>query len=212
MLCAFSSASTGGLNEAASADFESLPGRGVQRNPVLYRRDQLIVGPNESGKTTVIEALETVLTVKATAKSQRVKELQPIGRDVSPEVTVEFSVGPHRITLRKRWLKKNLTEARIQGPAPRQLQGEEAHQAVLSILNKEMDWPLFLALLLRQSQESTALPLDTMVSLQSHLGKKDGIAGEGSSEPLFEAAQAEYETYFTARARFLRHDWSGWKP
>ena len=134
--------------------------RGVESREIQFSTDaiNLIVGPNESGKTTVIEALETVLTVKATAKSQRVKELQPIGRDVSPEVTVEFSVGPHRITLRKRWLKKNLTEARIQGPAPRQLQGEEAHQAVLSILNKEMDWPLFLALLLRQSQESTALP------------------------------------------------------
>ena len=180
--------------------------RGVEARDVHFSSNaiNLIVGPNESGKTTLIEALETVLMIKATGKPQRIKDIQPVGKDVSPEVTVEFSVGPHRIHLRKRWLKKTLTEVRIEGPEPRQLQGEEAHQAVQTLLSTEMDWPLFMALLLRQSQESTALPLDSMVSLHSHLGSSSEEETEVSSEPLYEAARSEMETFFTSKGKILK--------
>ena len=66
----------------------------------------VIHGENEAGKSTIVEALDVVLTEKHTAGSSGIRELQPVGKDVSPEVIADISVGEYRFRIAKRWLQK----------------------------------------------------------------------------------------------------------
>ena len=48
----------------------------------------IVEGDNEAGKTSLTQALDLVLNVRDDSKAQAVKDSQPIGRDVGPEVRV----------------------------------------------------------------------------------------------------------------------------
>ena len=43
----------------------------------------VIHGENEAGKSTIVEALDVVLTEKHSGRSKRIRALQPVGKDVA---------------------------------------------------------------------------------------------------------------------------------
>ena len=78
--------------------------RGVARSTVAFpdRGVSIVEGDNEVGKSSLVEALDLVLTTPDSSRSERIKALQPAGLDVGPEALVELSTGPYRLTYAKR--------------------------------------------------------------------------------------------------------------
>ncbi|OLT25171.1 hypothetical protein BJF82_05205 [Kytococcus sp. CUA-901] len=109
----------------------------------------VVEGPNEAGKSTLVRALDMLLTEKATAKKQYVKDTQPIGRDEGPAVTAELTVGGQRFTYSKQWVKGPRTEFRPHGPG-QPLTGDDAHNHVVALLDEHGDETLRKALQLLQ--------------------------------------------------------------
>ena len=66
--------------------------RGVVREEVeLEPRGVLVIeGPNESGKTSLMDALEMLLEHKASSGRAEIKAASPVGRDVPVVVEAEF--------------------------------------------------------------------------------------------------------------------------
>ncbi len=64
----------------------------------------IIHGPNESGKSTLIEALTRGLFDRHTVAGREMDSLRPWGSSLTPEVTVVFSAGGEKYRCRKRFL------------------------------------------------------------------------------------------------------------
>ena len=93
----------------------------------------IIGGPNEMGKSTLLAALRSVLFEKYNSKARPIRELQNARNQAAPVVLLEFEFegGIYRIS--KRFVKKPY--ARLQCPDGRELQGDEAEEALRTLLN-----------------------------------------------------------------------------
>ena len=158
----------------------------------------VVVGPNETGKSSVSEALHIVLEHLDSSTKAAVRDLRPIGRDVGTQVEVEVTSGPYRFVYRKTWFKRPSTELKILEPQPEQLTGREAHERVLAILENTVDLPLFKALSVAQGHGQERLALSDQTWVSRALDRAAGSASSGALElSLFERAREEYERYFT---------------
>ena len=93
----------------------------------------LIVGPNEMGKSTLFAALRAVLFERHRSQAQTVKSLQPAGHDgASPRVMLDFEIGRKRYRIEKRFLRRPGAELAL--PDGRCLRGEAAEEALESLL------------------------------------------------------------------------------
>lgn len=103
----------------------------------------LIAGPNEMGKSTLLLALRAALFERHAAKSQAIKALQPNHiQGGAPSVMVEFDMadGLHRIE--KRFLRRPM--ARLTRPDGQLIEGNEAEAALQKILRLGRDESLSL--------------------------------------------------------------------
>lgn len=158
----------------------------------------VVVGPNETGKSSVSEALEVVLEHLDSSTKAAVRELRPIGRDVGPQVELELQSGPYRFVYRKTWLKRPATELTVLEPRREQLTGREAHERVLALLAETVDMPLFKALSVAQGHAQERLALSDQTWVSRALDRAAGGASSGARElSLFERAREEFESYFT---------------
>ena len=99
----------------------------------LARGLNLIVGPNEMGKSTLFAALRAVLFERHRSQAQTVKSLQPAGHDgASPRVRLDFEIGRKRYRIEKRFLRRPGAELAL--PDGRCLRGEAAEEALESLL------------------------------------------------------------------------------
>jgi DNA repair exonuclease SbcCD ATPase subunit len=93
----------------------------------------LVVGPNEMGKSTLFAALQAVLFERHRSQAQSVKGLQPAGHEgAAPRVALSFAVGERRYRLEKRFLRR--PSALLLLPDGRQLHGEAAEEALERLL------------------------------------------------------------------------------
>lgn len=171
----------------------------------------LVVGPNESGKSTFVLALRAGLFEphKGSAKAKR--ELQSWYVNDPPSVSIEFEVRGARYTLTKQFLKGAF--ARLEG-AGRVWHGEDAESQVRELLgarsggrivrNEELGfWPL---LCVEQGRSGAAveedLSEDVRGTLEGRLAAEVGeaVAGRAGRE-LLERARKEEQRYFTAKDR-----------
>ena len=93
----------------------------------------LVVGPNEMGKSTLFAALQAVLFERHRSQAQAVKSFQPAGHaGAAPRVALQFEVNgqPHRIE--KRFLRRPSAELAL--PDGRRLHGEAAEEALEALL------------------------------------------------------------------------------
>lgn len=178
--------------------------KGVQERTVDFpdRGVLVIEGPNEVGKTTMLDAFDALLTLKATSKAAGVRALQPVGRDVAPFVEAELTIGGHRVRYAKQWLRQPATTLHVLEPRPEQLTGDAAQQRLDGLLAQHLDRTLWDALRLTQSGDGTVAPLVSSTVLTAAL---DAAAGahqhaEGADALLDRVAQ-EHALYFTATGR-----------
>ena len=175
--------------------------RGVSERTVELPDSGVVVveGPNEIGKSTLLEAFDRVLDLKATSKSARAQALQPIGRDVGPFVEAEFTLAGRRVRLAKRWLRSPMTELEILGARPEHLTGAAA-QARLEQLVGALDSTLWEALRLTQSDDGSLVPLVSSGTLREALdAAADAQLHDGDGEQVLDLVEEEYLRYFTAR-------------
>ena len=106
--------------------------RTVQLDPSLT----LIGGPNEAGKSTLVEAAHRALFLKAKGTGEAYKAMTSRIADGHPEVEVEFSAGGQTYRIFKKFSGNNGV-ARLSVNSELKFQGEEAEAELASILGIE---------------------------------------------------------------------------
>jgi DNA repair exonuclease SbcCD ATPase subunit len=61
----------------------------------------VISGDNEEGKSTVLEAIRTVLFTRHRISGDTADRMQPFGQSVRPEISLDFEIDGTRYALRK---------------------------------------------------------------------------------------------------------------
>ncbi|TDW22956.1 AAA family ATPase [Kribbella kalugense] len=188
------------LHSLALRDF-----RGVKDRIVRFRAlgTTVVVGDNEVGKSSLVEAFGLVFDLPDDSKSTRIRDIQPVGQDVGPEVTAELSLGGLELTYTKRWLKDRSTELTIVQPDGRRQSwtGREAHNEAERLFHQNVDPVLWQTLMVSQGQSlvlptpADAEPLITAVTAES------GTPVDGASMPLVTAVEHEYLRYWTPRGK-----------
>jgi DNA repair exonuclease SbcCD ATPase subunit len=93
----------------------------------------LIVGPNEMGKSTLFAALQAVLFERHRSQAQTVKSFQPAGHEgASPRVALTFEIAGRPYRIEKRFLRRPSAELAL--PDGRFLHGEAAEEALDGLL------------------------------------------------------------------------------
>jgi len=93
----------------------------------------LIGGPNEAGKSTVVEALHKTLFLKATASGRGVEELRSLTHGGLPEVELRFEAAGLQWLLRKRFAGAGGT-CQLSSDGGDTLQGSAAETRLASLL------------------------------------------------------------------------------
>lgn len=175
--------------------------RGIADREITFpdRGVVVVCGPNEIGKSSMLEALDLLLEHKDRSAKQRVLQVKPTHADAGAEVEAEISTGPYRFVYRKRFHKKPVTELTVTAPAREQHSGDEAHDRVRAMLEETVDTKLWDAQRVLQSAATEAVDLSGSDALARAL---DAAAGEidnagGTESLLVDRIDAEYARYFT---------------
>lgn len=187
--------------------------RGITHRDIEFPDHGVVVvsGANESGKTSMLEALDLLLESKDRSSRKEVKQVKPTHADVGAEVLAEISAGPYRFVYRKRFHKKPETELTVLTPRRVQLTGDEAHERVRAMLAETVDLDLWQAQRVLQSAPMSAADLSECNALSRALdvaaGEVDDAAAStadcagGVDALLIDRVEEEYRRYFTQTGR-----------
>lgn len=92
----------------------------------------VVVGPNEMGKSTLLDALRAALFEKYSSKAQPIAALQNDRNQAAPVVELAFEVDDGLYRIKKRFLKKPY--AQLLCPDGRKLEGDEAEETLRDLL------------------------------------------------------------------------------
>lgn len=96
----------------------------------------IVIEPNETGKSTVLEALRAAFFVRHGTKNQLAQSFAPYGEAVGPEIQVSFDADGAPWTVTKRFLRGASIE--VTGPQGK-AQGEEAEARLHALLGSVRD-------------------------------------------------------------------------
>ena len=102
----------------------------------------VIESDNETGKSSVREALNLILREKDKARTQAIRDIQPINNTSAPKVLLDASHEGVRFTVSKQWLKNQSTELSIVGDS-HVLYGEDAHRHLREVVLATVNWDLW---------------------------------------------------------------------
>jgi energy-coupling factor transporter ATP-binding protein EcfA2 len=92
----------------------------------------LLCGPNEMGKSTLMAALQAVLFERHRATGEHIRALQPRGHEAAPWVALDFEIGGERHRIEKRFLRGE--HARLHLPDGRRFEGSAAEEELQRLL------------------------------------------------------------------------------
>ncbi len=183
--------------------------RGVTDREVTFRAQGVTVirGANETGKSSLREAVDLILELPHDSKDARIRHVKPVNEDVGPEVELEMTVGAVRFRYRKRWLKEPETVLEVRGSTVEHYTGREAHNRVREILDRHADWALWKAL---HADQGVNLAQAEYRASRSLVRALDRIASaqlsDDASDDLFGRVKQERERYFTPKDARLRKE------
>ena len=96
----------------------------------------IVIEPNETGKSTLLEALRAAFFVRHGTKNQLAQSFAPHGESVAPEIEIRFEADGVPWSITKRFLKGASIE--IAGPQGR-AQGDEAESRLHTLLGSVRD-------------------------------------------------------------------------
>ena len=176
--------------------------RGVIREEVEVPALGVLVieGPNESGKTSLMDSLEMLLEHKASSGRAEIKAASPVGRDVPVVVEAEFTVDGERMRYRKEFVRGKRTSLEFLGSARTALSGDDAHDHVRELLDSRVDRSLWKAL--RIAQDEPIGQVDAakgMDSLRRALDTAAGGEDPTGDDSLVDRVAEERNRYLTAK-------------
>lgn len=178
--------------------------RGVVRREIVFPDHGLIVvsGPNEVGKSSLIEALDLLLEEKDSATKAAVRSVKPVRADVGSVIEAEISTGAYRFRYRKQFHRNTATTLTISAPSAEQLTGTPAHERVRQMLADTLDEKLYKALRLLQATPLGQAELADSAALATALDLAAGAAGNpADGESLIAAAQRSFRLDHTPGGR-----------
>ncbi|MCR9243310.1 MAG: AAA family ATPase [Rhodobiaceae bacterium] len=92
----------------------------------------VVIGPNEMGKSTLLDALRAALFEKYSSRAQQIVALQNDRNQAAPVVELAFEVDDGTYRVRKRFVKKPY--AHLFCPDGRKLEGDEAEDTLRDLL------------------------------------------------------------------------------
>lgn len=176
--------------------------RGVTNREVEFTAPGVTVlaGPNEIGKTSIAEALNLVLEELDSSKKKGIRAVQPVDRDVGPEVELEAQAGPYHFTIRKRFLRNEETILSVAQPRSETWTGREAHQRMRAILEESVDLDLWKALRIDQGGGTQQMKPGGERWLTAALDRAAGDVGTSAlGDTLFDASGIEKDRFFTPK-------------
>ncbi len=160
----------------------------------------LIEGPNEIGKSTIVEAVRMLFSEMDSSKKKNVKAIQPVGQDVGSHIQAEVKTGDYHFIYSKTYNRATQTSLDILAPNKKQLTGREAHEEVERILGETVDLALWDALLVKQGEKVALANFQDSSGLARALDEAAGSSQAGGEDTgLYGVVQAEYEKYFTLK-------------
>jgi len=169
--------------------------REVKFSPLGITR---IEGPNESGKSSLGEAINTILDYPDNSKGKGIQAIQPVHHDVGPEIELEMETGKYVFTYFKRFLRKPETKLTITKPNPENFTGRQAHDRANEILKETLDVDLWKAVSILQGEAIGQPDLKNKQALSAALDKAAGVHPAAPQElSLFKRVSQEYELYYT---------------
>ena len=94
----------------------------------------IVVEPNETGKSTLLEALRAALFIRHSAKTELTRSYCPFGDEVAPRVAVEFEVRGDRWQVEKQFLRSH--KVHVSGPRGR-FESDAAEEQLQALLGFE---------------------------------------------------------------------------
>lgn len=165
----------------------------------------LVEGPNEVGKSSIVEALQLLFNYLDSSSAGPVKAVQPVHRDEGSRVLVELSAGELRLVFEKTFNRKKATVLTVSSPNRESETGRRAHERALELLAEHADLSLWKALLVIQGDEVGQAALGSQPSLVAALDRVAGahdVAGDdAASEALMAVVETQYLRYYTKTGR-----------
>lgn len=170
----------------------------------------VVVGRNEVGKSSMIEAFDVLLELKDASRASRITRAQPAGRDEPVWVEAEFSIGAHRVVYTKQWGRGASTTLRwVGGPwAGSTATGGQAHDAATALW-QDIDLQLWKALrILQGNLDGPGKLADSRGLVAALNAQADGSGALDVHETgdLVARVRAEADTYWTSSRRKLATD------
>lgn len=168
----------------------------------------LFVGPNESGKSTVVRAIRAAFFERC--KSGSVEDLLPWGdSSASPSVSLEFDWQGERWKLAKRFLKQKRCDLEVGG---RHFSGEEAEDKLADLMgfhfagkgaSKAEHWGIPGLLWIEQGMGQDIQPSVRYAGdyLKSVLGESLGEIASSAGDALIARVEQEWLKLLTAKKR-----------
>lgn len=179
--------------------------KGVASRTVEFPDSGVVIvdGPNEVGKSTVIEALDLLLDPKkkSTSRSKDIQAMQPVGQDLGPYVEAEVTIGGRRLRIAKQWLRSTKIVVEVLSPTKQSFTGDNAQRELERLIDRDLDRTLFESLRFAQGGGAATNALSESSVLQSALDQAAGadmhVAG---GDDLLSDVEREYLRYFTPAA------------
>ena len=190
------------INRLKVVDFRS-----IDSCELVFPTDgiSIIHGPNETGKSSIAEAIDLLLDFEDSSKHKYVKAVKPVHEDVGPSVEMEFSIGSQRLIYSKTWLKRAATRLTIDSDSSKSLTGRQAHDRVCELISQHIDYELFKALRIKQGEAIGQPRTRSATSLIEALDSAQSIqSNPQAEESLMEKIEREYRNYFTETGREIQ--------
>jgi uncharacterized protein YhaN len=166
----------------------------------------IVIEPNEMGKSTLLEALRAAFFVRHNTKNQLAQSFAPHGEAVGPQIEVGFTADGAPWSVTKRFLKNPSIE--VVGPQGR-AQGEEAEARLNALLGSVRDtsragdasaYGALGLLWVAQTEALSVTPPGQIVrdTIQSTLETEVGsIMGGPAYKRVRDRLETHYEAYWT---------------
>ncbi len=178
------------------------------RNPVeIQFKDGLnvVYGPNESGKTTLMDSLRTTLFSKHSSRSKNIKSIVPWSSQLAPQARITFRNNGDRYRITKTFIQPKSILEKWNNNWEKISEGDLADKAVTKIVGGELprtgdtksqNWGIGQCLWMVQGEPiiSDDLNGETFTSLQSMIGAS--IESEDEKE-IYQSIKDRFSEFYT---------------
>ncbi|MGC9517475.1 MAG: AAA family ATPase [Methanomicrobiales archaeon] len=173
----------------------------------------ILYGPNESGKSTLIDSIITTFYSKHTSGSGKIKSLKPWGSSLQPRSTITFQKNGQKYRITKGFQERKSLLEKMEGEAWRKIaEGDKADQELIQLVGGQLPprgdtkpelWGLGQTLWMVQGKPiiSDDLNDETLSCLQTMLGAT--IESDKEKKVLGEI-RSRFLDIFTEKKRTLK--------